>query len=376
MGVYRLPIEPPPQPPPKTYAPCGFGGDYNWLCHKPLPSIDAYKTSSGVGLYQIQPVSERYDRVRRPLPCHLATRDPAVAWDQHLTTTALAHDRKEPTKDPATFAGNYVSAGRMTLARKFDEHIKHRPHNSNVDTCPAASVTNSTYLRHDVIPSWGKVVDLTPHVECQVRSDGLQVQPFVPPEDGGHVRLLDPMVSTTAMDFHPHTERQQSDQVGKKNIITYWDGEGYPRARTWGYGPQGSERITSLLSTRSDPDPVYDKEQFAHRAVYRRLPTRVPAVPHKGLQSEQQAAYRLPLDDFVSHRWGTGGVEYPLALYANTLSELLAAPAMYCPESAHYGSGLPVKALVDTGPAYHGGPPVHRPCPPTLCTAFRRPYAK
>lgn len=95
----------------------------------------------------------------------------------------------------------------------------------------------------------------------------------------------------------------------------------------------------------------------------------------RGLQSEQQAAYKLPLDDLVSHRWGTGGVEYPLALYANTLSELLAVPAMYCPESAHYGTGLPVKTMVDTGPAFPGVPAgmsVHKPCPPPLCAAFRR----
>lgn len=70
-------------------------------------------------------------------------------------------------------------------------------------------------------------------------------------------------------------------QVGKKNVMTYWDAEGYTRAKGWGYGPRDSERVTSLLSTRSDPDPVYDKEQFAHRAVHRRLPTRIPAVPNK-----------------------------------------------------------------------------------------------
>lgn len=93
---------------------------------------------------------------------------------------------------------------------------------------------------------------------------------------------------------------------------------------------------------------------------------------HRGLQSEHQASFRLPLDDFVSHRWGTGGVEYPVALYANTLSELLAVPAMYCPESAHYGTGVPVKTMVDTGPACHGLP-VHRPCPPRLCRPFRKP---
>lgn len=95
-------------------------------------------------------------------------------------------------------------------------------------------------------------------------------------------------------------------------------------------------------------------------------------VRDRGRQSEQQAAYRLPLDDFVSHRWGTGGVEYPLAHYANSLSELLAVPAMYCPESAHYGSRLPVKAMVDTGP-YLAGAAAHRPSPPALCQAFRRP---
>lgn len=94
-------------------------------------------------------------------------------------------------------------------------------------------------------------------------------------------------------------------------------------------------------------------------------------VCDRGQQSEQQAAYRLPLDDFVSHRWGTGGVEYPLAHYANSLSELLAVPAMYCPESAHYGSRLPVKAMVDTGPSLAGA--VHRPSPTALCQAFRRP---
>lgn len=50
-----------------------------------------------------------------------------MTWDQHLTTTGLAHDLKEPTKDPATFAGNYISAGRMSLARKFDEHVRPAP---------------------------------------------------------------------------------------------------------------------------------------------------------------------------------------------------------------------------------------------------------
>lgn len=62
-------------------------------------------------------------RLDRPLPSHLATREPRVCWDQHLTTTALAHDLKESTKDPASFAGNYVGGANMTLARKFDEHV-------------------------------------------------------------------------------------------------------------------------------------------------------------------------------------------------------------------------------------------------------------
>lgn len=57
----RLPLHPPPKPPPKEYAPRGYGSDYSWLSHKPLSYIDNYKTSSGVGLYPVHPVSERYD---------------------------------------------------------------------------------------------------------------------------------------------------------------------------------------------------------------------------------------------------------------------------------------------------------------------------
>lgn len=101
----------------------------------------------------------------------------------------------------------------------IEPQIKHRPHNRSVDVCPAASTTNSTYLRHEVVPSWGRLVDLSPEVECRARSDGLSEQPRVAPEGGGYSRLLDPFVSTSGMDFHPHTERQQSDQVRARGAV-------------------------------------------------------------------------------------------------------------------------------------------------------------
>ncbi|CAG2061490.1 unnamed protein product [Timema podura] len=68
----------------------------------------------------------------------------------------------------------------------------------------------------------------------------------------------------------------------------------------------------------------------------------------KGMETEHQAQYQLPLDDFYHCRWYAGVEGFPAIPRASPW-ENLSSPNMYCTEYCHLGTGWPVRAVVDPG---------------------------
>nr|CAD7405307.1 unnamed protein product [Timema cristinae] len=257
--------------------------------------------------------------IRRPPP-HLQIRDIKVFEDNYKTSTGLTHNFKERTQD--------IVYGGLPMNNKTTIYLRNLQ--EKINCClfkpldfPLSSYTDEYPPKH-VNPSLGRV---GPGLDanCQSRGLGRDEQPVILPQVGSIVRLMDPYISTTHL-VHTPFSAQQLSGVAKKDAITFYNAEG-----------------SSIKK-----GPVYDERVFTTKATNRTVPNLVPKVPHKGMKTEHQAQYHLPLDDFYHCRWYAGVEGFPAIPRASPW-ENLSSPNMYCTEYCHLGTGWPVRAVVDPG---------------------------
>nr|CAD7441479.1 unnamed protein product [Timema bartmani] len=259
-------------------------------------------------------------RVKRRPPPHLQSRDIKVFEDNYKTSTGLTHNVKERTQD--------IEYGGLPMNNKTTIYLRNLQEKINLCLFkpldfPLSSYTDEYPPKH-VNPSLGRV---GPGLDanCQSRGLGRDEQPVILPQVGSIVRLMDPYISTTHL-VHTPFSAQQLSGVAKKDAITFYNAEG-----------------SSIKN-----GPVYDERVFTTKATNRTVPNLVPRVPHKGMETEHQAQYQLPLDDFYHCRWYAGVEGFPAIPRASPW-ENLSSPNMYCTEYCHLGTGWPVRAVVDPG---------------------------
>ncbi|KAM9299408.1 stabilizer of axonemal microtubules 3 [Gastrophryne carolinensis] len=157
--------------------------------------------------------------------------------------------------------------------------------------------------------------------------------------DNGVLNLNDMYASTTMRDFHAFTEKELQGYP-KKDILTYWQAEDYPKV--WGHGLKENPLSKETQPILRRPPPMRDTMQFPTATKLPRLPPRARSVPHRGLKTLAQESYQWPLSAKRSH-----DVYFPMECpwtmpRTGPLPEIMSVPKMYQTESETYGS----KALV------------------------------
>ncbi|XP_044134079.1 uncharacterized protein LOC122926684 isoform X1 [Bufo gargarizans] len=157
--------------------------------------------------------------------------------------------------------------------------------------------------------------------------------------DKGVLSLNDIYASTTARDFRAFTAKEL-EGYPKKDILTYWQAEDYPKA--WGHGLKENPLPKESQPTLRRPPPMRDTLQFPTATKLPRIPPRAKSVPHRGFKTLVQESYQWPLDAKRSQ-----DVYFPLECpwtkpRQGPLPEIMSVPKMYETEYETYGSERPV----------------------------------
>lgn len=164
---------------------------------------------------------------------------------------------------------------------------------------------------------------------CPVRALGREEFPSVPANEPGYSKHLDIFVSTTQLG-HPRFTLNQQNGVARKDIRTFYDTNGTPKCR--GFGPKATMPIGAYFHrNKTEEDRVRQKS--------------ICRVPYFGKKSEYNAKYDHVLTNLMHVR---EEIQFPPIIQISKF-DVLAAPAMYCTENCHIGTGWPVKASVNTG---------------------------
>ncbi|XP_050784122.1 uncharacterized protein LOC127036894 [Gopherus flavomarginatus] len=153
--------------------------------------------------------------------------------------------------------------------------------------------------------------------------------------DGAVLSRLDPYVSVTSRDIRAFSPQELQGHA-RKDALTYWQFEGYPKA--WGHGlkdPSLGKDAVPLLRPPSLPRNPGLLPSPTHRP---RLPTLAPAVPHQGALSLAQESYGSPRCTPSSRG---PPARPPTVCPPAARPQILAVPLMYRTEYQSYGSSKP-----------------------------------
>merc|ERR1712128_316924 len=152
---------------------------------------------------------------------------------------------------------------------------------------------------------------------------------------------INPYLTTTKKDHRPFTTTEQGRAYAKKNALTFWEFENYPKV--WGHGSNDGANIP--------PRPVLNKNDSMRDLTMGGLEiksetTKIPArpsaihVPNKGLKSLVQSSY---IRHAGAPRLDLSAVEppQPFAAYFNhgrgRNADTSNCPSMYTTEYGFYG---------------------------------------
>ncbi|XP_039366029.1 uncharacterized protein LOC120388320 [Mauremys reevesii] len=153
--------------------------------------------------------------------------------------------------------------------------------------------------------------------------------------DGAVLSRLDPYVSVTSRDIRTFTP-QELQGYARKDALTYWQFEGYPKA--WGHGLRDPSLGKDAAPPIRPPGPPRDPGLFPSPTRPPRLPTLAPAVPHRGTLSLAQESYGPPRCTPSSQ----GPPARPPTICPPVAGpRILAVPLMYRTEYQCYGSSKP-----------------------------------
>ncbi|XP_069461947.1 stabilizer of axonemal microtubules 3 [Ambystoma mexicanum] len=322
---------------------------------------DWHLTSTGVGLdfseHQAFPPPHVRSTLSNPLPVCLQTRDEVSAFDElvnaYETTTGSTHNKKycggvlsHPSHPiaPPHYKVHYnkdlweklkLRAWRTPLSMGYqDSEMKAQftgqpclPTNTNFHAGPQPF---SLADHHGTGPSQALV--------ATTENKAVAGIPYYI-RDQGVLNQTDIYATTTKRDFRTYT-RKELEGYPKKDILTYWESEDYPKA--WGHGLKQNPLSKESNPSLRRPGPMRDAIQFPIGTKLPRIPPRAPAVPHRGLCTLAQETYQPPLDVKQS-RDRFCALETPWSLpHQGPLPAIMAVPKMYETEYETYGSARPI----------------------------------
>ncbi|XP_041425558.1 uncharacterized protein LOC108696760 [Xenopus laevis] len=322
---------------------------------------DWHLTSTGVGLNHTAPTSFPPPHIRSslsdPLPAGLERTDEVTAYDELLntyeTTTGSTHNGKYP--------GRVYSQPRHPIApphwkvhynKDLWDKLKLRAWRSPLDPASQCSEMKSEFTGRQAQPTLANFhagpqpFSLSNHhgsgpsqsIIPTTENKALSGETFYI-RDGGALRLNDIYASTTAWDFRAFTAKEL-EGYPKKDILTYWQAEDYPKA--WGHGLKENPLPKESYPILRRPPPMRDVTRFPIATKLPRIPPRAVPVPNRGLKTLAQESYQSPLDVKRSR-----DVYFPLECpwtipRQGPLPEIMAVPKMYHTEYESYGSERPI----------------------------------
>ncbi|XP_075045783.1 stabilizer of axonemal microtubules 3 [Mixophyes fleayi] len=321
---------------------------------------DWHLTSTGVGHNYRSPVSFSPPHIKstlpEPLPPTLQQTSEATAYDElvstYETTAGSAHNRKYPggvlsqpsyPLPPPHWKVNYT--------KDLWDKLKLRAWRTPLDPRNQCSEMKAEFLGRPAQPtlsafhSGPQPFTLENHLNkgpsqslvATTENKVLSGEPFYV-RDKGVLSLNDIYASTTARDFRAFTAKEL-EGYPKKDALTYWQAEDYPKA--WGHGMKENPLPKETQPTLRRPPPMRDTIQFPIATKLPRIPPRARSVPHRGLKTLVQESYQWPLDAKRSC-----DVYLPLECpwtmpRQGPLPEIMLVPKMYETEYETYGSNQP-----------------------------------
>ncbi|KAG8433974.1 hypothetical protein GDO86_012364 [Hymenochirus boettgeri] len=322
---------------------------------------DWHLTSTGVGLNYTAPNSFPPPHLRStlcdPLPAGLDKTDGITPCDEfpntYETTTGSAHNRK--------FPGGVYSQPRHPIApphwkihynKDLWDKLKQRAWRSPLDPSHQSSEMKSEFLGRPAplalanFHAGPQPFTLSNHhtkgpsqsIVATTENKALSGETFYI-RDNGTLRLNDIYASTTARDFRAFTAKEL-EGYPKKDILTFWQAEDYPKA--WGHGLKENPLSKETHPILRRQPPMRDVSQFPSSTKLPRIPPRSLPVPNRGLKTLAQESYQWPLDAKRA-RDIYFPVECPWTIpRQGPLPEIMAVPKMYETEYETYGSDRPI----------------------------------
>ncbi|XP_073457400.1 stabilizer of axonemal microtubules 3 [Aquarana catesbeiana] len=319
---------------------------------------DWHLTSTGIGHdYKAQvpfPPPHIKSTIFEPLPATLQQSSEVTAFDELLntyeTTTGSAHNRKYPG-GPFSQPSHPLPPPHWKVNYNKDlwDKLKLRAWRTPEKSCSEMKAQFQGRLvqpTYSTFHSGPQPFPLENHLNkgpsqsivATTENKGLSGEPYYI-RDGGVSSLNDIYASTTMRDFRSFTAKELQGYP-KKDILTYWQAEDYPKA--WGHGLKENPLPKEAQPTVRRPPPMRDSMQFPTATKLPRIPPHARSVPHRGLKTLVQESYQWPLDAKRSN-----DVYFPLECpwtmpHAGPLPEIMSVPKVYETEYETYGSKRPV----------------------------------
>ncbi|KAM4651345.1 stabilizer of axonemal microtubules 3 isoform 2-T2 [Discoglossus pictus] len=295
--------------------------------------------------------------VAEPLPAGLQQSDEITAYDEltntYETTTGSAHNRKYPG-GVLTQPSHPIPPPHWKVHYNKDlwDKLKLRAWRSPLITGAQSSEMKAEFLGRPAQPTLStfhagpQPFTLENHhhkgpsqsIVATTENKMISGEPFYI-KDKGIFSLNDIYASTTARDFRAFTEKEL-EGYAKKDILTYWQAEDYPKA--WGHGLKENPIPKEAHPLLRRPPPMRDLMQFPIATKLPRIPPRAAPVPNRGLKTLAQESYQVPLDAKRS-RDVHCPLECPWTMpRQGPLPEIMSVPKMYETEYETYGSERPI----------------------------------
>jgi len=271
-------------------------GHHSKLRPRDPPYDDKHYPTKGEGLiYRGTPQFPRRNlkqTMNDLLPPSLAKSQRPVISDHYLTTTAQYHSPKQGSLPDYKLAGDL---GKVLYIQNFTEKLEEKPwrqpltmrnqrsecqdqyrgalpleQDSRAEQCQTSyncGPQPPQYRQHD---NNGPSKRLIPSTHNPATAGSLYYT-----MDRSVLRKLDPYCTTNNQTHRPFSDREL-ESYPRKDIATYWDCEGYPKA--WGHGTN-----TAPLPLYADNKAMVDTAIFKSAITTQLKPKSGVNVPHSGL---------------------------------------------------------------------------------------------
>ncbi|CAF0916173.1 unnamed protein product [Didymodactylos carnosus] len=306
---------------------------------------DLFQTSAGVG-HQYRPgyyfPSSNFKRVLTdPLPPKLACADEITPEQHFKSTNSLYFDNKYPQQE--------IYNDQIHHHRKAPAHWKIKAHGWNRSLTMANQKSeykqefdakeNMKYELDRIDRQLPYLTDETQPV-TKVLLEDEKVRRAIPrswdPSEQGVFNLLDPYLTTYNKE-HRRWRKDEWQGIAKKDPVTYWDTEEYPK--TWGFG--NTPNHLPIDSVDREQLPMRDSSWFSQSAKIRQVHQPQRFIPHSGLTTETREQFVTPSHVNASEIKYCPLVTPFVQPYPSSPSAYC-APDMYKKESMNIGSGKPV----------------------------------